>query len=157
MWTFAAVLNPGNKNTDATYLQLVYATNTKIIRFHKIVAEANPFNERWTGYYEEREGEKLLNSTKGREKLLAIWRAQKHMCPVCGEKITADTGFRMHIVTLNEYSRRTSMVHSLVGTEGMAGKAFSFSRFSAKEKEAARSIITRAIANVFFKEIYLHS
>lgn len=113
VWTFAAVLNPGNKNTDATYLQLVYATNTKIIRFHKIVAEANPFDERWTGYYEEREGEKLLNSTKGREKLLAIWRAQKHMCPVCGEKITADTGFRMHIVTLNEYSRRTSMVHPL--------------------------------------------
>lgn len=72
VWTFAAVLNPGNKNTGATYLQLVYATNTKIIRFHKIVAEANPFDERWNGYYEEREGEKLLNSTKGREKLLAI-------------------------------------------------------------------------------------
>lgn len=111
VWTFAAVLNPARKNISATYLPMVYATNTKIIRFKKIIAEANPFDEKWVGYYEEREGEKLLNSTKGRERLLDIWKAQKHLCPVCNEKITAETGFKTHITILSECSRRTTMVH----------------------------------------------
>lgn len=113
VWTFAAVLNPGNSMVSANYLPLVYATNTKIIRFHKIVAEANPFDDRWSGYYEEREGEQLLNSTNGRDKLLKLWDTQKHLCPVCGEKISASTGFKLHTVKLTEYSRRISMVHPI--------------------------------------------
>lgn len=78
------------------YCKLEYATDTKIIRFKKIVAEANPFDECWTDYFEEREGEKLLNSTKGREKLLTIWRRQHRRCPVCGDLITSETGFKVH-------------------------------------------------------------
>ena len=50
----------------------------------KIVSSANPFDERWNGYFEERDGEKMLNSTSGREKLLKLWRAQKRCCPICG-------------------------------------------------------------------------
>lgn len=113
VWTFAVELNHANKGAKATYLQLVYATNTKIIRFRKIIGEANPFDEKWAGYYEEREGEKLLNSTKGRERLLTIWRTQNCSCPVCGEKITAETGFKTHTTILSETSRKTIMVHPL--------------------------------------------
>ncbi len=113
IWTFSAEMKSATKNSSATYLPLVYATNTKIIRYKKIVAEANPFDEKWLGYYEEREGEKLLHNTTGRERLLSIWRAQKTICPVCGEKLTAETGFKLHTTVLNESSRRVSMVHPL--------------------------------------------
>ena len=61
-WTFAAEERT-KKNGEQSYFALEYATDTKIIRFKKIVSNANPFDERWNGYYEERDGEKMLNST----------------------------------------------------------------------------------------------
>jgi len=73
-WTFSVPYENQGTEGKPLYCKLEYATDTKIIRFKKIVAEANPFDEYWTDYFEEREGEKLLNSTKGREKLLTIWR-----------------------------------------------------------------------------------
>lgn len=106
-WTFAALTK--NSDGDSYYATLEYATDTSIIRFNKIVAEATPFDERWTEYFEEREGEKMLHSTKGREKLLIIWRRQKHRCPVCGDIINSDTGFKVH--TPAEKNSRKIMVH----------------------------------------------
>lgn len=96
-WTFSAPLERETDNGAPLYAKLEYATDTKIIRYKKVVAEANPFDERWTDYFEEREGEKMLNSTKGRETLLSIWRKQQKCCPVCGDVINSDTGFRVHI------------------------------------------------------------
>ena len=110
-WTFAAELK--GDSTKAPYLALEYATNTNILRFKKIVAEANPFDERWNGYYEERDGEKMLNSTKGREKLLKLWRNQKHLCPVCNEPITSETSFKVHKIFENGTYRKSMMVHPL--------------------------------------------
>ena len=95
-WTFSVPYENQSTEGEPLYCKLEYATDTKIIRFKKIVAEANPFDECWTGYFEEREGEKLLNSTKGREKLLTIWRRQHRRCPVCGDLITSETGFKVH-------------------------------------------------------------
>lgn len=68
-WTFSVPYENQSTEGEPLYCKLEYATDTKIIRFKKIVAEANPFDEYWTDYFEEREGEKLLNSTKGREKI----------------------------------------------------------------------------------------
>ena len=96
-WTFSAPLERETDNGAPLYAKLEYATDTKIIRYKKVVAEANPFDERWMDYFEEREGEKMLNSTKGCEKLLSIWRKQQKCCPVCGDTINSDTGFRVHI------------------------------------------------------------
>lgn len=110
-WTFAVQLNKSAENQEPNYLTLEYATNTKIIRFQKIVAEANPFDEQCEGYFEERDGEKMLNSTKGREKLLSIWRKQKHCCPVCQDRITAESGFRTHTVMQNGKRKLLVMVH----------------------------------------------
>lgn len=95
-WTFSVPYENQSTEDGPLYCKLEYATDTKIIRFKKIVAEANPFDECWTDYFEEREGEKLLNSTKGREKLLTIWRRQHRRCPVCGDLITTETGFKVH-------------------------------------------------------------
>lgn len=110
-WTFAVQLNKNAQNQEPQYLTLEYATNTKIIRFKKIVAEANPFDERWDGYFEERDGEKMLNSTKGREKLLSIWRRQNRCCPVCQDRITSETGFRTHTLIQNGKRKLMVMVH----------------------------------------------
>lgn len=106
-WTFAVPIKAAD-GTE-TFAKLEYATDTKIVRFKKILAESNPFDERWTYYFEEREGEKMLNSTKGREKLLAIWRRQKRRCPVCGDIINSETGFRVH--TPPGKSQKKMMVH----------------------------------------------
>ena len=110
-WTFATEPAFRGKDFDEKYLKLEYAANTKIIRFRKIAAEANPFDEKWTGYYEERDGERMLNSTKGREKLVKIWNNQKRCCPVCGERITSETGFKTHFSTENKRKWPAIMVH----------------------------------------------
>lgn len=108
-WTFSVPYENQSTKGEPLYCKLEYATDTKIIRFKKIVAEANPFDEYWTDYFEEREGEKLLNSTKGREKLLTIWRRQHRRCPVCGELITSETGFKVY--TPAGKNSRKIMVH----------------------------------------------
>ena len=108
-WTFSVPYENQGTEGKPLYCKLEYATDTKIIRFKKIVAEANPFDEYWTDYFEEREGEKLLNSTKGREKLLTIWRRQGRCCPVCGDRITSETGFKVH--TPAGKNSRKIMVH----------------------------------------------
>ncbi len=51
----------------------------------------------------------MLNSTKGREKLLAIWRRQKRCCPVCGNIINSETGFKVY--TPSEKGQKKMMVH----------------------------------------------
>ena len=108
-WTFSVPYERQSAEGEPLYAKLEYATDTKIIRFKKIVAEANPFDEYWTDYFEEREGEKMLNSTKGREKLLTIWRRQNRRCPACGELITSETGFKVH--TPAGKNSRKIMVH----------------------------------------------
>ena len=108
-WTFSVPYENQGTEGKPLYCKLDYATDTNIIRFKKIVAEANPFDEYWTDYFEEREGEKLLNSTKGREKLLTIWRRQGRCCPVCGDRITSETGFKVH--TPAGKNSRKIMVH----------------------------------------------
>ena len=53
----------------------------------------------------------MLNSTKGREKLVKIWNNQKRCCPVCGERITSETGFKTHFNTENNRKWPAIMVH----------------------------------------------
>lgn len=109
-WTFAAKLDRGS-DAEAQYLSLEYATNTKITRFKKVVAESNPFDERWARYYEERDGEKMLNSSKGRDKLIRIWRSQSRSCPVCGDRISSETGFRIHAAQNDGKQKTLTMLH----------------------------------------------
>lgn len=109
-WTFAVELT-GRSEDKKHYLSLVTATDTKIIRFKKIVGKANPFDEKWDRYFEERDGERMLNSTKGRDRLISIWRKQNRSCPVCGERITSETGFKTHSVVANGTKRVAAMVH----------------------------------------------
>lgn len=110
-WQMADEYLSGDVRAKLRFARLEYATDTKIIRFKKIVSNANPFDERWSGYYEERDGEKMLNSTNGREKLLKVWRNQHRCCPVCNEPITSETSFKVHKVFRSGKSPWLEMVH----------------------------------------------
>lgn len=44
-WTFSVPLRAKDKEGGPAYLKLEYATDTKILRFKKIVTAANPFDE----------------------------------------------------------------------------------------------------------------
>jgi len=95
-WAFSCNSDDKKESGKPYDVILEYATDTKILRYTKIRAESNPFDEEWTEYFEEREGEKMLHSMKGRDRLLKIWRSQKRKCPVCGENLTAETSFKIH-------------------------------------------------------------
>ena len=113
-WTFGAKTNLKMENGENYYVDLIYATNTDIVRFTKIKAEANPFDEEWQQYFEERETDKMLLTLKGRGFLAMLFRKQKGLCPVCGEKITAETDFKVHsdkVATLNNNRTFKTMVH----------------------------------------------
>jgi len=110
-WTFSCKTESKKDNGEPYYLRLEYATDTKIIRYVKIISEANPFDEVWVEYYEEREGERMLHSVKGRKALLAIWRKQHRCCTVCGENLTAETGFKLHTYEASSGATVKTMVH----------------------------------------------
>lgn len=95
-WTFGAKTSFKKDNGEDYYADLIYATDTNIVRFVKIKAAANPFDEEWQQYFEERETDKMLLSLKGRDFLAKLFRKQKALCPICGEKITQDTNFKVH-------------------------------------------------------------
>ncbi len=52
-WTFAALTR--DVKGDSFYVKFEYATDTKIIQFKKIMAEAKLLNENWSEYLEERQ------------------------------------------------------------------------------------------------------
>ena len=81
-WTFSV------KMPDSFELNLIYATDTNIVRWLKTKSEATPFDDRFTGYFEERDTERMFREIKGRKKLNALYKAQKGICPICGGAIT---------------------------------------------------------------------
>ena len=87
-WTFL-VKSIKKGKVDIFPLKVMF--DTKIIRHKKIKSEANPFDIEWKSYFEERMTYKMLLSLKGRKSLLYMWNKQEHKCPLCNEKITADT------------------------------------------------------------------
>jgi len=86
-WRFLVVLNKNNRD-DVFPLKLAF--ETKIVRHRKIKSEANPFDAEWKDYFEERMTYKMTQSLKGRKSLLYLWNKQNRICPLCGEKITAE-------------------------------------------------------------------
>ena len=77
-------------------VRLQRAGSTPIQRHIKVKGEANPYDPAWEAYFEQREGAHMLESFRGRNMLRYLWYAQRGLCPVCTEKITPLTGWRMH-------------------------------------------------------------
>jgi len=77
-------------------LMLYDIAGTPIRRHRKIKAAANPFDVQWESYFEERLGFAMLDSLKGRVRLIRLWLDQARSCPVCQQMITKSSGWRLY-------------------------------------------------------------
>ena len=105
-WTFSVNM------ADSFELHLIYATDTKIVRWLKTKSEATPFDERFTEYFEDRDTKRMLREINGRKKLNALYKMQKGICPHCGEPITAERGFRIHTEVGADFKEKNVLLHA---------------------------------------------
>jgi RNA-directed DNA polymerase len=75
---------------------LIKEADTDIRRHVKVKGEANPYDPEWEEYFERRDGFKMERSLKGRRQLIALWRSQNGICPICNQRITRSTGWHNH-------------------------------------------------------------
>lgn len=75
---------------------LIRTTGIPIRRHVKIKGEANPYDPTWEEYFERRDGFKMERSLRGRRQLIALWRSQNGICPICNQRITRETGWHNH-------------------------------------------------------------
>jgi RNA-directed DNA polymerase len=59
-----------------------------ITRHVKVKGKANPYDPAWEPYFERRDDAAMAASLAGRRQLLTLWKRQRGLCPVCGQKIT---------------------------------------------------------------------
>jgi RNA-directed DNA polymerase len=95
-WVFAEATGELFPDGKPILKSLRYAVDTPIRRHRPIKREANPFDPQWEMYFEERIGLKMLNSLRGRKKLIRLWLDQERRCPICQELITRKTGWHVH-------------------------------------------------------------
>jgi len=105
-WTFSVNM------ADSFELHLIYATDTKIVRWLKTKSEATPFDERFTEYFEDRDTKRMLREINGRKKLNALYKMQKGICPHCGEPITVERGFRIHTEVGADFKEKNVLLHA---------------------------------------------
>ena len=77
-------------------IRLEKAADIRIKRHIKIRAEANPYDQQWEVYFEERSARQMKDSHRGYEKMVKLWFNQNGQCPQCGEKVTRETGWHIH-------------------------------------------------------------
>ena len=77
-------------------MKLVKASDTKIERHIKIRGEANPFDPKQEAYFEDRLGLKMRGSLAGQVKWYRLCWSQDKECPVCHNRITKESGWRVH-------------------------------------------------------------
>jgi len=95
-WVFAVATGKESLNGKPNLLVLRKAADTPIRRHTQIKMEANPFDPKWEMYFEKRQSSKMLNSLKGREKHVRLWKEQNGRCPICRQTITKETGWHVH-------------------------------------------------------------
>jgi RNA-directed DNA polymerase len=93
-WVFSC--NVMQNDGSQQQLCLKKASDVKIQRHVKILCPANPFDPSYEEYFEKRDATKMAEGLGGFRKLLVIWQRQAGRCPICCEKITAETGWNLH-------------------------------------------------------------
>lgn len=93
-WVFTGEVN--REEGQPMTVHLLSASYTKIRRHVKIKCAANPYDLTWEDYFEHRMGIKVTHSSRGKVKLLNLWKSQNGICPVCNTKITKITGWHSH-------------------------------------------------------------
>ena len=75
---------------------LYRAASTPIKRHVKVKGEANPYDPAYETYFEKREGDHMRDTFRDTRTLRFLWYEQRGHCPVCNERITRITGWRLH-------------------------------------------------------------
>lgn len=86
-WRFVADMEKGAKIRT---IELKYLPNFHHEKFAKVRHYANPYDPADKSYYEWRETYRMKQTLKGRDSLVAIWKRQGKICPVCGERIDSE-------------------------------------------------------------------
>ena len=81
---------------ERRFFNLENPQDTRVCRHIKIRMDANPFDPADELYFEKRSDLKMESSLKGRKALLALWKSQGGICPVCYQRITKLTGWHSH-------------------------------------------------------------
>jgi RNA-directed DNA polymerase len=95
-WVFAAETEKCLPDGRHLLKILQRASDVLIKRHCKIKGDANPFDPQWEKYFEERKSHKMLDSLRGRRKLIDLWYEQNRRCPICQGLITKETGWCVH-------------------------------------------------------------
>ncbi|MFT3814976.1 MAG: group II intron reverse transcriptase/maturase [Acidovorax sp.] len=74
-----------------------------LVSFHKKVhiqvdSARNPYDPANEGYFDARLARQMMSALNGRRKLAWLWHWQGGLCPICGQKITKETGWHIHHV-----------------------------------------------------------
>ncbi len=84
-WIFRATIKEHGITVTDT---LFFANNIAIIRHTKIKQQATPFDPAYERYFQERTSQKWRNNKSGKLKVMALWKRQRGICPVCLEEVT---------------------------------------------------------------------
>jgi len=92
-WVFCGVITTPAGPAEN---RLLHPASVPIQRHLKIKGAANPYDPAWEPSFENRLGIKMAQHLKGKHQLMALWREQKGICPICQQKITHLTGWHNH-------------------------------------------------------------
>jgi len=81
---------------DERQYYLTEAARVPIKRHIRIQGEANPYDPAWESYFEKRLDVKMVDTSKGKQWLIHLWKEQSGLCPICHQKITKITGWHSH-------------------------------------------------------------
>jgi RNA-directed DNA polymerase len=111
-WVFSGEIE-GRKGEMLT-IRLMEARKVSIRRHRLIKAEANPYDPDWEAYFDQRIGAKWQEHWLKRRKLIARWREQDGICPICHQKITKDSGWSLSHILPRVYGGTDSMSNLLI-------------------------------------------
>ena len=111
-WVFTGEI--AGKQGEIMTVRLRKAAQTPIRRHRLIQAGANPYDPAWEAYFDERMGAKWHEHWLKRRKLSALWRGQEGQCPVCNQKITKESGWRLYHLLPRVYGGTDTMSNLLI-------------------------------------------
>jgi RNA-directed DNA polymerase len=92
-----------NEEGEKVVIRLFTMTSLPIRRHVKVRNLANPYDPDWEIYFEQRQYNRILTDLEDRPRLRHQWRMQRGICPVCGERITKETGWHNHHIHWRVY------------------------------------------------------
>lgn len=75
---------------------LLQASDIAIARHAKIKSAANPFDQQWREYFEDRKRHRMRRRLEDRKRLKWLWEKQNGLCPRCGQLLEADQRWHVH-------------------------------------------------------------